>query len=236
MSTSVGSVLTSAALGLLSRSSANQFGVHKCWLLPHKCRARPPLLLIPCRNEVTYLGVKFLAPSRIGAPWSLKLHLEDLGNQIRQKSHILRHLRCPRLKIPAGILRSLFQGWIGGLIRFSLPIFSDNADAFLEASFSLALRALAGLPPKCPNSALYVAANVHRSSICALPLDTGESADSSLYLAPIPSYNTSGAGSSQIQRIPSTKQPRPPLLWSVMRSVTSTQKLLKTLTSDSTMR
>jgi len=106
------------------------------------------------------VGVKFLAPSRIGAPWSLELHLKDLGNQIRQKSHILRHLRCPRLKIPAGILRSLFQGWIGGLIRFSLPIFSDNADAFLEASFRLVLRAFTGLPPKCPNSALYVAANI----------------------------------------------------------------------------
>ena len=147
-----------------ARLNRVSFGVHKCWLLPHKRRARPPLSFfgepIPCRNEVTYVGVKFLAPSRIGGPWTLKLHLKDLGNQIRQKSHILRHLRCPRLKIPTGILRSLFQGWIGGLIRFSLPIFSDNADSFLEASFRLALRALTGLPPKCPNSALYVAANI----------------------------------------------------------------------------
>jgi hypothetical protein len=86
-----------------TRLNRVSFGFHKSWLLPHKRRARPPLSFfgetIPCRNEVTYLGVKFLAPSRIGAPWSLKLHLKDLGNQIRPKSHILRHLRCPRLKI-----------------------------------------------------------------------------------------------------------------------------------------
>jgi len=85
---------------------------------------------------------------------------EDLGNAIRQKSHILRHLRCPRLKIPAGILRSLFQGWIGGLVRFSLPIFSDTADEGLETAFRYALRAVTGLPPKYSNSALYAAAKI----------------------------------------------------------------------------
>jgi len=50
---------------------------------------------IPCRNEVTYPGVKFLAPSWIGVPWSLKLYLKDLSNQIRQNPPILRHLGCP---------------------------------------------------------------------------------------------------------------------------------------------
>jgi hypothetical protein len=82
-----------------------------------------------------------------------------MGNAIRQKSHILGHPRCPRFKIPSGILRSLFQGWIGGLVRFSLPIFSDTGDEELETSFRFALGPLTGLPAKCSNSALYAAAN-----------------------------------------------------------------------------
>jgi hypothetical protein len=130
----------------------------------HKLKARPSLTFfgesIPVRNEVTYFGVKFRAPSRIVSSWSLKLHLKDLGIAIRQKSHILRHLRCPRLRIPAGILRSLFQGWISGLVRFSLPIFSDTGDEDLETAFRCASRVVTGVPPKCSNSALYAAAKI----------------------------------------------------------------------------
>jgi len=147
-----------------ARLNRISFVVHKCWLLPQKLKARPSLTFfgesLPVRNEVSYLGFKFRAPSRIGSPWSLKLHLKDLGNAIRQKSHILRHLNCPRRKIPAGILRYLFQGWIGGLVRFSLPIFSDTANEDLETAFRCALRAVTGLPPKCSNSALYAAAKI----------------------------------------------------------------------------
>jgi len=129
-----------------ARLSRISLGAHKCFLLPHKLRAKPSLTFfgepIPCKNEVTYLGVKFRSSARIGLPLSLKLHLNDLGNAICQKSHILLQLRCTRLKIPASILRFLFQGWIGGLVWFFLSIFSDTADEDLEISFRFALRPL----------------------------------------------------------------------------------------------
>ena len=55
-----------------ARLNRISFGVHKCLLLPHKLKARPSLTFfgesIPVRNEVTYFGVKFRAPSRIGSP------------------------------------------------------------------------------------------------------------------------------------------------------------------------
>jgi hypothetical protein len=73
------------------------FGAHKCFLLPHKLWAKPSLAFfdepIPCKDEFTYLGVKFRSPARIGLPWSLKLHVKDLGNAIRQRSLIFRRLR-----------------------------------------------------------------------------------------------------------------------------------------------
>ena len=86
------------------------------------------------------LGVKFFVPSSITVPWFPKLHFEDLSNQILQKSHILKHLRGPIFEIPDGILRDLFQRWIGGLVRLYLPFFFDNADQALEIAFRWALR------------------------------------------------------------------------------------------------
>jgi hypothetical protein len=61
------------------------FGVYKCFFHPHKLRAKQSLTCfaepILYKNEVIYLA-------RIALSWSLKLHLKDLGNAIRQKSHI----------------------------------------------------------------------------------------------------------------------------------------------------
>ena len=150
-----------------ARLNRISFGIHKCFHLLHKVRAKASFTFVgePIRykNEVTYPTVSLRSPARIGLPWSIKLHLKYLGNPIPQKSHILRHLRYPGLKIPARILRSLFQGWIGGLMWFSLPIFSGTADQKVETSFRFSLRALTGFLTKCSNSVIYAAANTQPS-------------------------------------------------------------------------
>ena len=155
-------------------------------------------LLLRCHPESVFtqvhVEVNFRSPARIGLPCSLKLHLKNMGNAIRQKSRILRHLRCPSLKMPPGILRSLFQNWVEGLVWLT-RLTTSSKHAFVSLFEPLRESRPKTLPFTLQQTPI-------RSSTFASLLATEESAECLLY--PVPTRSLAASGHRLI-RIPRTQ-------------------------------
>jgi hypothetical protein len=120
--------------------------------------------VIPTKKQVKYLRIKLAAQINYTDPWSLSTYLADIADSIKQRSPVFSHLRCPRFKIARNVLRTIFQGWICGLIRYYLPIFGSTADEKLTVRFRIGLRALTFLPRNTRNSILQAAPELPHSS------------------------------------------------------------------------
>jgi len=144
----------------MARLNRVSLSVHKCCVLPHRPLSRALLsffgeVVIPMEKQVMYLAIKLAEPIKDTNPWSLSIHLADIDNSIKKRSHVSNHLRCQRFKLACNILRTSSQGWICGMIRCSLPILGSTPDEKLKVRFRTGLRSLTGLPRYTINSILY---------------------------------------------------------------------------------
>jgi hypothetical protein len=106
-------------------------------------------ILLPIAEEVKYLGIFSSARKSIYAAFSLCKHISALAKKSDIDVDMIHTLRSFHYQIPVQVIKSIFQAWTLGILKYSLPLLAhvsrDQANKF-ESNHRNDLKASLGIP------------------------------------------------------------------------------------------